>query len=93
MSDSVHWIAIFRHGPDGGKLHVINEERDFYSTLDENRPRPFLKEEWKAKKHAGLYVCRTLSSFLKDHFDGVVFSYDKDTFSWTVSPLRELACL
>ncbi|MDG6348573.1 PIN domain-containing protein [Luteimonas sp. 8-5] len=78
MGDSVNWIALFDAVPDGEDLHVISEDGDFYSTLDENRPHPFLNKEWSDKKHAKLFVYRTLSSFLKEHFDGVAFSYDKD---------------
>lgn len=78
MGDSVNWIALLDTVPDGENIHVISEDGDYYSTLDENRPHPFLKSEWNTKKHAELFVYRTLSSFLKEHFDGVAFSYDKD---------------
>jgi predicted nucleic acid-binding protein len=77
MGDAVNWIALLDAVPDDESLHVISEDGDFYSTLDENRPHPFLKSEWINKKHAKLFVYRTLSSFLKEHFDGVAFSYDK----------------
>lgn len=78
MGDSVNWIALLGAVPDGQNLHVISEDGDYYSTLDENRPHPFLAKEWNDRKHAKLFVYRTLSSFLKEHFDGVAFSYDKD---------------
>lgn len=78
MGDSVNWIALLDTVPDGENIHVISEDGDYYSTLDENRPHPFLESEWNTKKHAELFVYRTLSSFLKEHFDGVAFSYDKD---------------
>lgn len=78
MGDSINWIALLETIPNGENLHVISEDGDFYSALDENRPHPFLQNEWKTKKQANLFVYRTLSSFLKDHFDGVAFSYDKD---------------
>jgi hypothetical protein len=78
MGDSVNWIALLDAVPDGENLHVISEDGDYFSALDENRPHPFLKSEWGNKKHANVYVYRTLSSFLKEHFDGVAFSYDKD---------------
>ena len=35
----------------------------------------FLKQEWREKKDADLHVYRTLSSFLRTHFDGVAFSF------------------
>lgn len=78
LGDSVNWIALLDTVPNGENLYVISEDGDYYSTLDENRPHPFLKSEWNNKKHAELFVYRTLSSFLKEHFDGVAFSYDKD---------------
>lgn len=78
MGDSVNWIALLDAVPHGQNLHVISEDGDYYSTLDENRPHPFLKKEWSDKKNAQLFVYRTLSSFLTEHFDGVAFSFDKD---------------
>lgn len=77
IGDAVNWLALLEAIPAGENLHVISEDGDFYSTLDENRPHPFLKQEWKDKKQGDLIVYRTLSSFLKEHFDGVAFSYDK----------------
>lgn len=78
MGDSINWIALLDAVPVGENLHVISEDGDFYSALDENRPHPFLKHEWNNKKQADLFVYRTLSSFLKEHFDGVAFAYDKN---------------
>lgn len=78
LGDSVNWIALLEAVPDGENLHVISEDGDYYSTLDENRPHPFLKTEWEKRKKAQFRVYRTLSSFLKEHFDGVAFSYDKN---------------
>lgn len=78
IGDAVNWLALLSAVPDGHDLHVISEDGDYYSALDENRPLPFLKQEWKAKKGGELFVYRTLSSFLKEHFDGVAFSYDKN---------------
>ncbi len=78
LGDSVNWIALLEAVPDGEDLHVISEDGDYYSTLDENRPHSYLKTEWRKKRHAEFFVYRTLSSFLKEHFDGVAFSYDKN---------------
>jgi len=77
MGDAVNWMALLEAVPNGKNIHVISEDGDFYSVLDENRPHPFLKQEWKNKKQADVFVYRTLSSFLKKHFDGVAFAYDK----------------
>ncbi|MDP1635007.1 MAG: PIN domain-containing protein [Gallionellaceae bacterium] len=76
MGDAVNWVALLNAVPNGENIHVISEDGDFYSTLDENRPHPFLKDEWRRKKQAEMFVYKNLSSFTKHHFDGVVFSYD-----------------
>ncbi|MEB1204426.1 hypothetical protein VDQ63_21270, partial [Xanthomonas campestris pv. campestris] len=78
IGDAVNWLALLEAVPVGENLHVISEDGDFYSTLDENRPHPFLKQEWKEVKKGDLLVYRTLSEFMKAHFDGVAFSYDKN---------------
>jgi hypothetical protein len=63
--------------PAGEPLHVISEDGDFYSTLNEDAAHPFLEEEWKARKSSSLHVYRRLSSFMKEHFDGVAFPFDR----------------
>ena len=78
LGDCVNWIALLETVPDEENLHVISEDGDYYSILDENRPHPFLSAEWERQKKAKLLVYRTLSSFLKEHFDGIAFSYDKN---------------
>ncbi len=78
IGDAINWIALLDAVPNEENIHVISEDGDFYSTLDENRPHPFLSHEWRKKKNGELFVYRTLSSFLKTHFDGVAFSYDKN---------------
>ena len=77
LGDSVNWIALLEAVHDGEDIHVISEDRDYYSTLDENRPHPCLKSEWNKKKNAQIFVYRSLTKFLKANFDGVAFSYDK----------------
>ncbi|SEL66130.1 PIN domain-containing protein [Nitrosovibrio tenuis] len=78
MGDAINWLALLDAIPEGENLYIVSEDGDYYSTLDENRPHPFLKQEWKKKKKGDLLVYRTLSAFLKEHFDGVAFSYDKN---------------
>ncbi|HEY0587442.1 MAG TPA: PIN domain-containing protein [Pseudoduganella sp.] len=78
IGDAVNWLALLDAVPAAEDLHVISEDGDYYSALDEVRPHPFLQQEWKEKKNGELRVYRTLSCFLKEHFDGVAFSYDKN---------------
>jgi hypothetical protein len=78
LGDSVNWLILKQGVPQGEDIHVISEDGDFYSLLDEERAHPFLAEEWRADKKGSLYVYRTLTKFMGQHFDGVAFSYDKE---------------
>ena len=78
IGDAINWVMLLESVPNGDDLHIISEDGDFYSTLNEDAANPFLEEEWKEKKSSYLHVYRTLSAFMKLHFDGVAFSYDKD---------------
>jgi len=78
IGDAVNWEILLKAVPDGEDLHVISEDGDFYSAMDEHRASRFLVEEWKSRKHGTLSVYRTLSAFMSQHFDGVAFSFDKN---------------
>ena len=77
LGDAVNWISLLQSVPDDEDIHLISEDGDFYSCLNEDAPSAFLAEEWGEKKNGTLFVYRTLSAFLKEHFDGVAFAFDK----------------
>jgi hypothetical protein len=77
IGDAINWIILLSAVPDGEDLHLISEDGDFFSALNEKAAHPFLEEEWKSRKHSQLVVYRTLSDFMTIHFDGVAFSFDK----------------
>lgn len=78
IGDAVNWVVLLSSVPDNKDIHIVSEDGDFYSALDEKAPHPFLAEEWSQKKNSRLFVYRTLDEFIKEHFDGVAFSFDKD---------------
>lgn len=78
IGDAINWTLLLKSVPEGEDLHIISEDGDFYSSLNEQAPHPFLKEEWKKEKKSVLYSYRTLSAFMRQHFDGVAFSFDKN---------------
>lgn len=78
VGDAINWLVLLSSVPDSNDLHIISEDGDFFSQLDEKRPHPFLFQEWRERKGSVVYVYRTLSEFLNTHFDGVAFSFDKD---------------
>lgn len=77
IGDAINWTILLRDVPSKEPLHIISEDGDFYSSLNEDAVHPFLEEEWKRRKDSPLYVYRTLSAFMKVHFDGVAFTFDK----------------
>jgi hypothetical protein len=77
IGDAINWTILLSNVPNKEPLHIISEDGDFYSSLNEDAVHPFLEEEWRRRKESPLYVYRTLSAFMKVHFDGVAFTFDK----------------
>jgi predicted nucleic acid-binding protein len=77
IGDSINWTVLLQSVPNEENLHVISEDGDYYSSINEEAVHPFLEEEWKKKKQSSVFVYRTLSAFMKKHFDGVAFTFDK----------------
>jgi predicted nucleic acid-binding protein len=77
IGDAINWTILLKNVPNEEPLHIISEDGDFYSSLNEDAVHPFLDEEWKRRKKSPLHVYRTLSSFMQVHFDGVAFTFDK----------------
>lgn len=78
IGDAINWVILLHLVPDKNDLHVVSEDGDYYSVLDEESAHPFLREEWNRRKNSELHVYRTLSEFTRRHFDGMVFSFDKE---------------
>jgi predicted nucleic acid-binding protein len=78
IGDAINWILLMSKVPNTEDIHIISEDGDFYSQLDESRAHPFLEQEWEEAKKSRMHVYRTLSDFLKKNFDGVAFSFDKN---------------
>jgi regulator of sigma D len=77
IGDAINWTVLLQSVPDEEDLHLISEDSDYFSSIDENAVLPFLEEEWKDKKRSNVLVYHSLSIFMKEHFDGVAFSFDK----------------
>jgi len=76
IGDALNWILLLSAVPEGQDLHLISEDGDFYSVLDDTLPHGFISHEWTTAKKSKLFVYRTISAFIKEHFDGVAFTYD-----------------
>lgn len=78
IGDAINWIILLEKVTNEEDIHIISEDGDFYSILEENTVSPFLADEWKAKKNSQVRVYRTLGSFMKEHFNGIEFAFDKE---------------
>jgi len=76
LGDAINWMILLETVPNKQDLHLVSEDGDFYSKLSDDRPNPFLVDEWQREKDASLFIYRTLSEFTKKNFDGVAFSFD-----------------
>jgi hypothetical protein len=78
LGDAINWLLLMEHVPDRQALYVISEDKDYFSTFEENKINPFLEEEWKRKKKSSVTCYRSLKAFLGDHFAGVTLSFDPE---------------
>lgn len=78
LGDAINWLALLESVPKNKTIHIISRDGDFFSVLREDEPNPFLAEEWEDENGGELRVYRSLSVFMKEHFDGVAFSFDEE---------------
>jgi len=78
IGDAVNWIVLLDSVPQNENIHIISEDGDFYSIINEKMVCPFLSEDWSTIKDSEVFVYRSLSEFMAEHFDGVAFAFDKN---------------
>lgn len=71
LGDAINWEALLKNVPDGEDLYLIADDRDYFSVLDENKPKEFLIREWKEKKNANVFFYRRLAPFFKEHYPDI----------------------
>lgn len=74
--DAINWEALLENIPKGEALHIIADDKDYYSTLDENRPKTFILKEWYETKSPEIYFYRRLSAFFKEHYPEIRIASD-----------------
>lgn len=78
FGDAINWLLLLESVPEGEHLHIISEDGDFYSSFDDNAINPFLQEEWQDKKRSTVRVYKSLTEFMREHYDGVALSFDPE---------------
>lgn len=71
LGDAINWEALLESVPDGKDLYLIADDRDYFSILDENKPKEFLIREWKTNKSADVFFYRRLAPFFKEHYPNI----------------------
>ena len=60
LGDAINWEALLQQIPDGAPLHFITDDRDYISSLDENKLKGFLIHEWAEGKNSELHYYKRL---------------------------------
>ena len=65
IGDAVIWETLLNEVEKGNSLHIVSNDSDFRSPLDQERLNDFLQDEWNTKKKSELTFYRNLSEFFK----------------------------
>lgn len=68
LGDQINWEIMLDSVPEKTDLHVISKDGDYKGSVIDGQANFFLKEEWRQRKNANLYVHAGLSEFAKAHF-------------------------
>lgn len=71
LGDAINWEALLENVPDKEELYVVADDKDFYSLLDEQKPKDFLVDEWGREKEGDIFFYRRLSQFFKEHYPDI----------------------
>jgi len=71
LGDAIDWEALLDNVPDNEDLYLIADDRDYFSCLDENKPKEFLAREWNEKKGSNVILYRRLSPFFNEHYPDI----------------------
>jgi predicted nucleic acid-binding protein len=67
LGDAINWEALLENVPKQQKLYLIADDKDYFSILDEDKPKDFLRDEWSRRKDADVIFYRRISQFFKVH--------------------------
>ncbi len=71
LGDAINWEALLKEVPNEENLYFIADDKDYYSVLDDNRPKDYLVEEWERVKKSKIFFYRRLSQFFKGHYPDI----------------------
>jgi len=66
--DAINWECLLESIPSGQDLYIISEDGDYFSKLFKDKLNEFLSDEWTRIKMSQLFLYKSVSSFLCEHF-------------------------
>ena len=75
--DAVNWESLLQSAPSGD-LFFVSDDKDYCSPIDENQFNSFLLREWNKRKGGDIIFYKKLSSFFRDHFEGIELSSEAE---------------
>lgn len=103
LGDQLSWEMLLQGLPANTDLHVVTDDRDFFSKLGDDEPSSFLIGEWAEWNGGGLRVYKSLGRFAKTHFPEIKLPSDvvksdaisklvsSGNFAWTHKQIARLA--
>lgn len=71
LGDAINWETLLAEVPNKEDLYLIADDRDYFSIIDNHRPKEFLDQEWKQKKESEVLFYRRISPFFKEHYPDI----------------------
>ncbi len=69
LGDAINWECLLQAIEDGEDLHLISNDSDFQSKLNEEALLPYLQYEWSMQKpSSSIFFYPTLTLFFSTHF-------------------------
>lgn len=69
--DAINWETILNNSDILEDLHIVANDKDYYSLLDEKNINPFLKLEYNENMLGEVRCYRSLSTFFKQNFPNI----------------------
>lgn len=76
--DAINWECLLKTIPDGEDLYLISSDKDYRSEMFNDKINPFLKSEWKNKKHSDIFFYTNLVPFLNEHFKDIKLKTEQE---------------
>lgn len=76
LGDAVNWELLLAGVPSGSTLHLVSDDGDYRSPLDESSLHPYLAGEWTARKNSVPRYYRRLSQFFADKYPDIRLASD-----------------